>query len=142
MASTDSDIIIQSRDLVNIRVHKSALSSSSPFFDDLFLLPRWQPLNSEIVNGLPVVRLSEDTEVLNSLLTVLYPIPSLILETNLWHYLPNVVWTVSGPVFVARSNPENFPRQLGQWAFAYMLSQALEGSHLKWRVRALHWIFR
>jgi hypothetical protein len=83
MANTDSDIVIQSRDLVNIRVHKSALSSSSPFFDELFLLPRWQPLNSEIVNGLPVVRLSEDTEVLNSLLTLLYPIPSLILETNL-----------------------------------------------------------
>ncbi len=39
---------------------------SSSFFDDMFSLP--QPLDNEVVDGLPVVRLSEDAEVLNSLL--------------------------------------------------------------------------
>ncbi|KAI0288688.1 hypothetical protein BC826DRAFT_1036299 [Russula brevipes] len=38
----------------------------------MFRLP--QPSDSEMLDGLPVVRLSEDAEVLNSLLTMLYPI--------------------------------------------------------------------
>ncbi|KAI0253673.1 hypothetical protein BJV78DRAFT_1280733 [Lactifluus subvellereus] len=46
---------------------------SSLFFEDLFSLP--QPSDNETINGLPVVRLSEDAEVLNGLLTMLYPIP-------------------------------------------------------------------
>jgi len=71
-----ADITIQSSDLVNFRVHKSSLSLSSSFFDDMFSLP--QPLDNEVVDGLPVVRLSEDAEVLNSLLIMLYPIPSVM----------------------------------------------------------------
>ena len=73
---SDADIIIQSCDLVYFRVNKSTLSMSSPFFHDMFSLP--QPTGDEIVGGLAVVRLSEDAEVLNSLLTMLYPIPSVI----------------------------------------------------------------
>jgi hypothetical protein len=46
---------------------------SSPFFNDLFSLP--QSSDSETIDGLPVVRLPEDAEVLNGLLTMLYPIP-------------------------------------------------------------------
>ena len=46
---------------------------SSLFFDDLFSLP--QPPDHEVVGGLPLVRLSEDAEVLNSLVTMLYPVP-------------------------------------------------------------------
>ena len=42
----------------------------------MFSLP--QPSDNEEVDGLPVVRLSEDAEVLNSLLTMLYPIPSVM----------------------------------------------------------------
>jgi len=72
----NADILIQSCDSVNFRVHKSVLSLSSSFFDDMFSLP--QPSDQEVVDGLPVVRLSEDAEVLNCLLTMLYPIPSVI----------------------------------------------------------------
>ena len=71
-----TDIIIQSCDFVNFRVHKLVLSLSSPFFDDMFSLP--QPSDQEIVDGLPVVHLSEDAEVLKCLLTMVYPIPSMI----------------------------------------------------------------
>ena len=72
----DADIIIQSCDSVNFRVHKLVLSLSSHFFGDMFSLP--QPSDQEVVDGLPVVRLSEDADVLKCLLTMLYPIPSAI----------------------------------------------------------------
>jgi hypothetical protein len=49
---------------------------SSPFFEDMFSLPQPQPSDNDLVDGLPVVRLSEDVEVLSSLITMLYPIPS------------------------------------------------------------------
>lgn len=70
---SDADIIIQSSDLVNFRVRKSILSSSSQFFRDMFLLP--QSSVNETIDGLPVVRLPEDAELVRALVTVLYPIP-------------------------------------------------------------------
>jgi hypothetical protein len=76
---SDADVIIQSCDLVNFRVHKSALSLSSSIFGDMFSLP--QPSNDQAVDGLPIVRLSEDAEVLNGLLTMLYPIPSVMPQS-------------------------------------------------------------
>ena len=75
----NADIVIQSCDFINFRVHKSVLTLSSPFFNDMFSLP--QPSDQEAVDGLPVVRLSEDAEVLNCLLTMLYPISSMIPDT-------------------------------------------------------------
>jgi len=71
--TSEADIIIQSSDLVNFRVHKSTLGSSSQFFRAMFSLP--QPSN-EIVDGLPVLPVSEDAEIVRALITVLYPIPS------------------------------------------------------------------
>jgi hypothetical protein len=49
---------------------------SSPFFKHLLSLP--QPSDSEIADGLPVVQLFEDAELLNSLVSLLYPIPPVI----------------------------------------------------------------
>lgn len=69
-----ADVMLQSSNLVNFRVNKVVISVSSPFFADMFSLP--QPPDIEVIDGLPVVRLSEDAETLNSLLTMLYPIPS------------------------------------------------------------------
>ncbi|KAH9058190.1 hypothetical protein EDB87DRAFT_1627047, partial [Lactarius vividus] len=71
-----ADVILRSFDLVSFHVHKSILATSSPFFTDLFSLP--QPLDGEVIEGLPVVQVSEDAELLHSLLTVLYHIPSAI----------------------------------------------------------------
>jgi len=45
---------------------------ASPFFRDLLSLP--QPPDSETIDGLPVVQLSEDAELLKSLVSMLYPI--------------------------------------------------------------------
>jgi len=70
----DADIVLQSSDSANFRVHKSILASSSQFFKDMLSLP--QPSSSETVDGLPVVRLPEDAQIVRALITVLYPIPS------------------------------------------------------------------
>jgi len=67
----DANLIIRSSDLVNFRVHKSVLTMVSPIFRDLLSLP--QPSDSETVDGLPVVQLSEGSELLNSLISILYP---------------------------------------------------------------------
>ncbi|KAI0301730.1 hypothetical protein B0F90DRAFT_1592731, partial [Multifurca ochricompacta] len=69
-----ADIIVQSSDNVNFRIHKSILASSSEFFRDMFSLP--QPSNDETLDGLPVLHLSEDAGLVRALITLLYPIPS------------------------------------------------------------------
>ena len=51
---------------------------SSPIFKDMFSLPQPQPSDKEVIDGLPLVRLPEDAEVLSGLITMLYPIPSLL----------------------------------------------------------------
>ena len=72
----DASIIVRSSDQANFRVHKSVLAISSPFFKDLLSLP--QPRDDGLVDGLPVVALSEDAGLLNSLISLLYPIPPVI----------------------------------------------------------------
>jgi hypothetical protein len=72
----DANLIIRSSDLVDFRVHKSVLAVVSPFFKDLLSLS--QPSDSESVDGLPVVRLAEDSELLNTLVSMLYPIDTVI----------------------------------------------------------------
>ena len=68
--------MVRSSDQVNFRVHKSVLAMSSPFFEDMLSLP--QPPDGEIVDGLPVVELSEDAGVLNCLISLFYPISPVI----------------------------------------------------------------
>jgi len=48
----------------------------SPFFKDLLSLP--QPSDGEVIEGLPVVQLSEDAELLNCLISMLYPVRPVI----------------------------------------------------------------
>ncbi|KAH9166751.1 hypothetical protein EDB89DRAFT_1891081 [Lactarius sanguifluus] len=52
---------------------------SSPFFKDLLSLP--QPPDDELVDGLPVIQLSENADLLNSLISLLYPIPPVIPDS-------------------------------------------------------------
>ncbi|KAF8262050.1 hypothetical protein EI94DRAFT_1604033 [Lactarius quietus] len=75
-----ADVILCSSDLVSFHVHKSILAISSPFFNDMFSLP--QPCGEKVVDGLPIVHVSEDSKLLHSLLMVLYPIPSMIPELS------------------------------------------------------------
>ncbi len=73
---SDANFLIRSSDLAIFRVHKLVLAMASPFFKDLLSLP--QPSDSESVDGLPVVQLPEDSELLSSLLSMLYPIHPVI----------------------------------------------------------------
>jgi len=75
----EASIILRSSDQVDFRVHKSVLALSSPFFKDLLSLP--QPPDAEIVDGLPVVELPEDASLLNSLISLLYPITPVIPDS-------------------------------------------------------------
>ena len=72
----DANFILRSSDQVNFRVHKSVLAMSSPFFKDLLSLP--QPPDNELVDGLPVVQVPENAELLNSLVSLFYPTPPVI----------------------------------------------------------------
>ena len=81
------NLIIRSSDLVNFRVHKSVLATASPFFKDLLSLP--QPSDSEIVDGLPVVQMSEDSELLNSLVSILYPVHTVL--PNSYEKVPSLL---------------------------------------------------
>ncbi|KAF8262664.1 hypothetical protein EI94DRAFT_1514859, partial [Lactarius quietus] len=74
-----ANIIIQSSDLVTFCVDKAILSMSLPIFANMFSPP--QPSFNEVLDGLLVVHLSEDAETLNSLLTMLYPIPSVVPDS-------------------------------------------------------------
>ena len=68
----DANLIIRSSDYVDFRVHKPVLAMSSPFFKDLLSLP--QPHDSDTVDGLPMIQFSEDSELLNCLFSMLYPL--------------------------------------------------------------------
>ena len=68
--------MLRSSDQVNFRVHKSLLAMSSPFFKDLLSLP--QPPDSELIDGLPIVQVPENADLLNSLVSLLYPTSPII----------------------------------------------------------------
>ena len=72
----DANLIVQSSDLVNFRIHKSVLGTASPFFKDQLSLP--QPSDGKTIDGLPVVQLPEDAELLHSLVSMLYPVDPII----------------------------------------------------------------
>ena len=67
---SNPDLILRSSDLEDFCVHKVVLGLVSAFFKGLLSQP--QSPGSETVNGLPVIRLSEDLALLNFLLSMLY----------------------------------------------------------------------
>lgn len=74
---SNADIILRSSDNVDFRVFKQLLIIASPFFESMFTLS--QPADLEIVSfqclkdSLPVVPLSESSEVVEALLMFCYP---------------------------------------------------------------------
>ncbi|KAH9174332.1 hypothetical protein EDB89DRAFT_2067639 [Lactarius sanguifluus] len=71
---SEADIIVRTPDLTTFRSHKAVLASSSSVLRNMLSLP--QPPNSEMIDGLPVVDISEDAVLVRSLITILYHIPS------------------------------------------------------------------
>ncbi|KAH9990633.1 hypothetical protein BJV74DRAFT_421123 [Russula compacta] len=125
MSISGADIILQSSDHVSFPVHKSILASSSQVFRDMFSLP--QP-SDELVNGLPVLHMPEDAELVRALITVLYPIPSEIpaqydrvlalLAASQKYDMPAVQFSIRAEV-----NYKNLAVQTGDEAFrAYAIA--------------------
>jgi len=79
---SNADVILRSSDLINFYVHRSTLATSSPFFCDMFSLPQPQPSLNESLDGLPVIDSPEDAEILNSLISILYPVSPEIPDSS------------------------------------------------------------
>jgi hypothetical protein len=71
------DIILCSKDGVNFYVYKNILSLASPFFQDMFTLP--QPMLPSIETDMTIL-VTEDSQTLDRLLRLLYPVPDPILK--------------------------------------------------------------
>jgi hypothetical protein len=162
--ASDMNLIIRSSDLVNFRVRKSVLTTASPFFKDLLSLP--QPSDGEIVDGLPVVQMSEDSELLSTLVSMLYPLHPVIpnsydkvmplLVTRQWRCLTlilrccicsqpvkNTKWLQCSRISVLRSAMAYFRRQRDPRPSLHMRLRVAKGSSRKWKMQPVRrWITR
>lgn len=75
---SDADVIIRSSDNVDFRVLKLLLSLASPFFGDMFGLPQGTTgaihEKQETRDDLPVIQITEKSQVVTTLLKLCYPI--------------------------------------------------------------------
>ena len=67
----DADIILRSSDQVEFLVYKVILSKASPVFKTMFSLP--QPATDTTQNSRPIVDLAENSKVLATVLSAIYP---------------------------------------------------------------------
>lgn len=67
--ATNADVILQTNDGVQFRVHKSILSMSSEFFEQMFALPQGESEGSAI----QIVHVSESSSTMDYLLKLAYP---------------------------------------------------------------------
>lgn len=81
-----ADIVLQSCDGVDFRVFRSILSKASPFFDGMFMLPppKSPSDNAAEREAVPMVPVSEDSETLDTLLRMCYPVQPPSLD-EVWH---------------------------------------------------------
>ena len=70
--TSDGDIVLKSSDGVLFRTHKVILSLSSPFFRDMFSLPQ-AGTPPDGTSGGPIIPFSEPSEIIDTLLRVVYP---------------------------------------------------------------------
>ncbi|KZV61143.1 hypothetical protein PENSPDRAFT_693679 [Peniophora sp. CONT] len=79
----DADIIVRSSDTVDFKVHKVLLTKLFHSFQDMLGAPMVGAGNAQTTHeGLPVVPLTETSEVLEHLLRLLYPVPFPDLSGN------------------------------------------------------------
>ena len=81
-----ADIILRSSDGVNFHVHSIILAEASPVFADMLSIP--QPANTMsrikskgVSEGKPIVNLSEESQTLDRLLRLCYPVRDPVLDT-------------------------------------------------------------
>jgi hypothetical protein len=121
----DANIILQSSDHVNFPVHKSLLAMMSPVFKNLLSVS--QSSESESIDGLPVVRLSENADVLNSLISILYPVR--LVKPNSYEKLLNVLaacrkYGMNPSVYAKFSNSITFRSEIGPFG-SYAIASSI-----------------
>jgi hypothetical protein len=72
---TATDIVLRSKDGVRFHVYKLLLSLTSPFFREMFTLPRPTPSNDNV----DTIEVTEDSQTLDHLLRLCYPVLSPII---------------------------------------------------------------
>ncbi|EED83176.1 predicted protein [Postia placenta Mad-698-R] len=96
-----ADVILRSCDEVIFRVHKLILSEASSVFETLFTLPQPPPQETEDVDGLPVVHFTEDSQILDKLLRICYPVADPVF-TDALQIIPVMEAAIKYEVEVAR----------------------------------------
>ncbi|KAJ3543579.1 hypothetical protein NM688_g5840 [Phlebia brevispora] len=73
-----ADLVIVTSDNVSFRVHKLILSKASPVFEGLYSLPQPPPeraATEDYIDGIPLMRVTEDSSTMDKFLRCCYPIP-------------------------------------------------------------------
>ncbi|KAJ3544090.1 hypothetical protein NM688_g5782 [Phlebia brevispora] len=77
---SDADIVLQTSDNVTFRIHSLLLSKVSSVFRDMLTVPHppatSDTSNPEYVDGMPVVRVTEDSGTMDAFLRCCYPVPN------------------------------------------------------------------
>lgn len=73
--AVDADVILQTSSGDEFCVHRCILASASPFFQDMFTLPQC------VVEERPIIPVTESSDVLDTVLRLVYPIPDPVIST-------------------------------------------------------------
>src|SRR5260221_6028517 len=67
----DGNVVFQAEDTL-FRIHRSILSRQSQFFEDMFSMPQVPSQEDELIDGCPVVQLSDTAEDMGNIISLLY----------------------------------------------------------------------
>ncbi|TFK79959.1 hypothetical protein K466DRAFT_656739 [Polyporus arcularius HHB13444] len=69
-----ADIILRTSDHVDFHVYSQILIAASPFFEGMFEVPQPPADQQELKEGRPIIELSEDSNTIETLLRICYPV--------------------------------------------------------------------
>ncbi|KAG8974449.1 hypothetical protein FRC05_007248 [Tulasnella sp. 425] len=79
--SSIGDCFLKSSDGASFKASRAILSIASPFFRDMFALPQPDSDTSHATPDLPTIPVEEDAEILQTLLTMLYPLDPPVIKS-------------------------------------------------------------
>ncbi|OCH91530.1 hypothetical protein OBBRIDRAFT_775130, partial [Obba rivulosa] len=83
--SSIADTVLRTADDVDFRVHSVILAEASTVFKTMFSLPQPEQVTrdhaSQSVDGRPIITITETSEVMDSLLRLIYPVADPVLPT-------------------------------------------------------------
>ncbi|KAI0794291.1 hypothetical protein C8Q74DRAFT_1365774 [Fomes fomentarius] len=71
---SNADIILRTSDLIDFHVFSQVLTAASSFFEGMFEMPQPPSEQQELKLGRPIIPVSEDSVVIETLLRICYPI--------------------------------------------------------------------